>query len=474
MSGEDTLEMLAFNLKMVGRKTKKNVLISAGGASHKEMLLPVLQKLADQDFALFATPGTSRFLNARNIHNQVMYKIADKQSPNIHSYLEQNRFDLVINVLTGDHDYDEASDCNLIRTLCIENAIPLITEPELAVVAINNLLKQRERGTFDYKVSDPSQPWNLKREFLRLVDQHGGFASHHAHYDKAYLISTENLKLGQVDMQQKWALYKYLKESYTHEDLVERMCRCVDAAIAQGVTHTRTFVDADDTVKLLPMHAVLEVKKRYAGQITMEIAVQPLQGVLDLPSRKHYTAACELADVVGGLPSKDRPTPEKHLDYILNLAKDLGKPVDVHIDQENNPDETETELLALKTIEHGMQGRVRGVHAISLAAKFPREQDRICKIVKEAEMQIVVCPSAALSMKAHDKAAPIHNSIAPIVRLLEHDIDLCMGIDNIADLFMPMVDGDMYFECRAMMETSRFYDLDAVARMACNKRGFGI
>ena len=474
MSGVDSLEMLAFNLKMVGRKTKKNVLISAGGAVHKELLFPVLKKLAEQDFTLFATPGTSRFLNDRDVENQIIHKIADRESPNIHSYLEQNRFDLVINVLTGDHDYDESSDCNLIRTLCIENAIPLITEPKLGVVAIENLLKHREQGKYEYKVANPDEPWNLKREFLRLVAGYGGFASHHAHYDKAYLISTENLKLGQVDMQHKWTLYKYLKESYTHDDLVERMCRCVDNAINQGVTHTRTFVDADDTVKLMPMKAALAVKERYLGQINMEIAVQPLQGVLDPASRKHYAMACELADVVGGLPSKDRPTPEKHLDYILNLAKDLGKPVDVHIDQENNPDENETELLALKAIEHGMEGRVRGVHAISLAAKFPREQDRICKIVKDAGMQIVICPSAALSMKAHDKAAPIHNSIGPVVRLLDHGIDLCMGIDNIADLFMPIVDGDMWFECRAMMETTRFYDLDAVARMASNKNGFGI
>ena len=61
-----------------------------------------------------------------------------------------------------------------------------------------------------------------------------------------------------------------------------------------------------------------------------------------------------------------------------------------------------------------------------------------------------------------------------MAKLLEHDIDICMGIDNIADLFMPVVDGDMWFECRALMETCRYYDLDQVARWACNKQGFGI
>ena len=57
----------------------------------------------------------------------------------------------------------------------------------------------------------------IPAEELRRVEQLGGFACHHAHFDKAYLISMENLRLSQVDMQKKWALYKYLKENYTHK-----------------------------------------------------------------------------------------------------------------------------------------------------------------------------------------------------------------------------------------------------------------
>ena len=37
---------------------------------------------------------------------------------------------------------------------------------------------------------------------------------------------------------------------------------------------------------------------------------------------------------------------------------------------------------------------------------------------------------------------------------------------------MPLVDGDMWFECRVLMEACRLYDLEAVADIACNTRGF--
>ena len=156
----------------------------------------------------------------------------------------------------------------------------------------------------------------------------------------------------------------------------------------------------------------------------------------------------------------------------MNVAKDMNKKLDVHIDQENNPFENETELLALKTIEHGLEGRVSSIHSISVSSKPNIEQDRIIKLVKDAGVNIIICPSAALSMKELELNAPIHNSIAPLVKLLEADIKVFLGVDNIYDLFMPVVDGDMWFECRMLMEACRFYDIEKVAQIACDKSGF--
>lgn len=471
MDGFNTIEMLAFNLKLLSKKSRKRVLISAGKISDKRRMLPAIERLAQMNIDIFATPGTSAFLTENGVRNQLLHKITDRTEPNIKSFLSQDRLDLVINILTGNNDYDEASDSNLIRRLAIEHVIPLITDVDIAIQTIEQWEKTYSvdvvRGPFG-----PAEPWNLRAEFLRMVADLGGFANYHAHFDKAYLISKEYLELSQVDMQEKWKLYKYLKESYTHEDLVRRISRGVEAMLAQGVTHCRTLLDADSTVNLLPVRAALEVKQRYRDRIVFEIGTQPLQGVVDPESRRQFTRACELADVVGGLPSRDRPQPEKHLDIIMGIAKDLGKSLDVHVDQENNPYECETELLALKTIEHGLEGRVSAVHAISLAAKPKSEQDRVIRIMKDAGLKVIICPSAALSMKQLEFSAPLHNSIAPFAALLEAGVPVHLGVDNICDLFMPLVDGDMWFECRLLMEAARFYNLRRVAEVACDKSGF--
>jgi cytosine/creatinine deaminase len=468
----DTVEMLAFNLKLLSKKSRKRVLISAGKLSDKQRMLSAIRKLPQMNIDIFATSGTSAFLTSNGLPNQTLNKITDRVEPNIRSFLSQDRLDLVINVLTGNNDYDEGSDSNLIRTLAIENGIPLITDVDIAILTIDQLEKKHSLDLWQTQ-GGPKEPWNLKAEFLRMVRDLGGFANYHAHFDKAYLISLEYLELSHRDMQEKWKLYKYLKENYTHDDLVQRISRGVETMIGQGVTYCRTLLDADSTVKLATVNAAIEVKRRYRDQIIFEIGTQPLQGVVeDKASYNLFYEGCALADVVGGLPSRDRPRPEKHLDLIMGIAKDLGKPLDVHVDQENNPDECETELLALKTMEHGLEGKVSAVHAISLAAKPKHEQDRIIKIMKDAGLTIIICPSAALSMKPLERNAPLHNSIAPLVPLLEAEIPVHLGVDNICDLFMPVVDGDMWFECRLLMEATRFYDIRRVAGIACDKSGF--
>ncbi len=461
--------MLAFNLKLIGHKSRKKVLISAGRLENKKRMLPAIQQFLTLEVDIYTTPGTHKFLSDCGIPTTQIHKITDRLAPNILTFLKENRFDLVINVLTGDEDYDEASDAKLIRKLCIENGIPLITDCDVGIATLEQIVADTAKGTFRYRLADNTEPWNLRLHFMEKVESLGGFANHHAHFDKAYLINMENLRMSQVDMQKKWEIYRYLKENYTHDDLIERISRGLEKMIAQGVTYCRTMVDADSTVGLLPVTAAMEVKKLYAGKITFEVGVQPLQGVLDSASFEQYAEACRLADYCGGLPSRDRPRPEAHLDIVLDLARRLGKPVDVHVDQENNPLEDETELLAAKTIEHGMQGRVYAIHAISVSAKDEREQGRIIEKVAEADLGVVVCPGAALSMKPLPMQAPLHNSIAPFSRLREAGVRCYMGVDNIHDLFMPMTDGDIWTECRMLMEACRFYDIDAVADWACAK-----
>ena len=315
--------------------------------------------------------------------------------------------------------------------------------------------------------------WNIESFFLNLVDDKGGFVCHHAHFDKAYLINEEILKTSQSSLQEKWVLYRRLKEEYTEYNLHTRMARCIENQIMQVVSKCRTFVDADQIVGLLPMKVANNLKREYAKKnFDLQIAVQPLEGVLNPQAQDIFVKACEIADVIGGLPDRDQD-PIAHIDFIFNLAKEMKKPVDVHVGQNNIPSEKEAEIVADKIAEHGLEGKVRLVHAISLACQVKEDRQRVISKLKDTGTGIIVCPSAAISMKQRsDIIAPIHNSIAPVMELIKGGVDVMLGVDNIHDLFMPLVDGDLWFECRLMMEAIRCYDLDLIAKIATNTKGF--
>ena len=138
----------------------------------------------------------------------------------------------------------------------------------------------------------------------------------------------------------------------------------------------------------------------------------------------------------------------------------------VHIDQENNPDEHDTDLLCKKTIEYGLEGKVVAIHAVSVAAQQLSKRREIYKLMKEAGIIVVCCPSAAISMKQLPKQSVLHNSIVPVPQLLEAGIPVALGVDNIADIYQPLIDGDMYTELRVLAEATRFYDIDKLVAIA--------
>src|SRR5690606_11641896 len=97
------------------------------------------------------------------------------------------------------------------------------------------------------------------------------------------------------------------------------------------------------------------------------------------------------------------------------------------------PEEHETELLAKKTIEHGLQGKVVGIHGISINARPQKDREKIYTLMKKAEMMMVSCPVSWLNERRSEEVSPIHNPITPVDELLSHGITVGIGTDNIAD-----------------------------------------
>lgn len=302
---------------------------------------------------------------------------------------------------------------------------------------------------------------------LEEIKNQGGWVNCHAHFDKAFYITKEGLDKTVVDMEQKWLMSDTIKRNSSQEAIAQRLRMALNLMINQGVSATCSFIDAHEAVGHKAIDAANQVKEEYKNKIKFITATQPLRGLVNVEARKLYEEVTAKADIAGGLPSNDRPHDEESLDILFSIAKNLNKPIHVHIDQENNPHERDTEKLIRYTVKHNYQGRVVAVHALSIAAQPKEYRQEIYKKLAAAGISVVVCPSAALSMRQLDQfTSPTHNSIANVPEMLEAGILVGMGVDNISDFYEPFIDGDMWTEMRVLQEACRYYDFDSLVKIA--------
>src|SRR3989338_2801848 len=245
--------------------------------------------------------------------------------------------------------------------------------------------------------------WDLKQQFLKSVQDKGGFVNCHGHYDKAFYITQEGLNKTMVDMEMKWRMSDDLKRDSPEDQIADRIREALDIMIAQGSNLTSSFVDAYDAVGHKAINAASQVQEEYKNKINFLTMTQPLGGLVDKEARDLFEAISSKANIVGGLPSKDRPNDELNWDLLFSIAKNLNKPLHVHVDQENNPNEHDTEKLIHYTIKHGYEGRVVAIHAISVSAQPKEYRKNIYQKLADTGIPVVICPSAALFMGQLDQ-----------------------------------------------------------------------
>lgn len=313
----------------------------------------------------------------------------------------------------------------------------------------------------------PMHQWDLKTQMLDAIRENGGFVNCHAHFDKAFYITKDGLDQSMVDMEVKWNMSDQLKRESTQEQIEERIRHGLDILVKQGCTLACTFIDAYDVVGHRGIDAALKVREEYKDIIDVRFMGQPLAGLTNITAIQLFESITEKCDIVGGLPSKDRPHDDRHFDMLFRIAKNQHKPLHIHIDQENNPHERDTEKLIAYTKKFGYEGRVVAIHAISVSAQPKTYRQEIYKGLVDAGIAVVTCPSAGIAMRQLDEyTSPIHNSLANVPEMIEAGVVVGLGVDNVYDYYQPFVDGDMWFELRMLQEACRYYNFEELVKIA--------
>ena len=136
--GDNTSTALLKSMLSVGyRIPKKTVLLSTGSAKQKAEMLDAARMLVENEYELYATGGTSKYLSDNGIANTLVHWPSEpEQQPQALDLLHDHQIDMVVNI-PKDLTSHELTNGYKIRRAAIDLNVPLITNSRLASAFIN-------------------------------------------------------------------------------------------------------------------------------------------------------------------------------------------------------------------------------------------------------------------------------------------------------------------------------------------------
>lgn len=276
------------------------------------------------------------------------------------------------------------------------------------------------------------EEWNLNGNVVLP-----GLVDAHVHLDKTF--STTFNKSG--TLQEAIDTWRQEKPHLTYEGYAARMMQAMQVAVTKGTTHLRTHIDIDSESGFAALEAMLDVREKFRHMLDVQVVALGQAGLSDEETQAMQAALEMGVDIVGGAPAL-LPEPTKSIDVIFELAQRYSKSIDLHIDETEDPNVLTLEYLAVKTIEHGMQGLVTAGHCCSLAFVDDATADRIIGKVKEAKLHIITLPSCNLVLMGRGMN-PAPRGLTRVKELLGAGVNVAAASDNVRDPFNPIGNYDL-------------------------------
>lgn len=235
------------------------------------------------------------------------------------------------------------------------------------------------------------------------------------------------------------------KKTLTFDDVKRRATLAVKWELAHGVTRIRSHVDVCDP-QLTAVKALLEVKREFAGLVDIQLVAFPQDGIYAFPNGEALMErAMELGcDLVGGIPHHEMTRDDGVADvkFACDLAQQYHRPLDLHIDETDDPNSRFTEVLAAETIKRGLTGRVTASHTTSMHSVDNTYAFKLIRLIKRAGLHMVTNPCDNSVLQGRFDTYPKRRGHTRVKELLAAGVNVGIGHDSIMDPWYPLGVGD--------------------------------
>ncbi|WP_369982366.1 cytosine deaminase [Serratia sp. P2ACOL2] len=303
-----------------------------------------------------------------------------------------------------------------------------------------------EQGRIAHIVPQPEgQEWRND-----VLDAQGGLAQPAFVEPHIHLDTTQTA--GQPAWNQSGTLFEGIerwaerKALLTHEDVKQRAWQTLKWQIANGVQYVRTHVDVSDPT-LTALRAMLEVKQEVAPWVTLQIVAFPQEGIMSYPNGEALLEeALRLgADVVGAIPHFEftREYGVESLHKAFALAQKYDRLVDVHCDEIDDEQSRFVETVAALALKLGMGARVTASHTTAMHSYNGAYASRLFRLLKMSGINFVANPLVNIHLQGRFDSYPKRRGITRVKEMLEANINVCFGHDDVFDPWYPLGTANM-------------------------------
>ncbi|MEY4158220.1 MAG: putative cytosine deaminase [Actinomycetota bacterium] len=302
-----------------------------------------------------------------------------------------------------------------------------------------------------------------------VIDGGGGLLTEslvetHAHLDKAYLAELIPNPTG--DLMGAITAMIANRHVMTVANTVERAERAVRAMVRNGVTVIRTHADLTEENGFTSVEALLEVRRRTADIVDLQVVALlgwPVTGSKGETHRRLAREAVAMGvDIVGGCPHLDDDAVLAN-GALVDLAGELGVPLDLHADEHTDAERTTLANLAEAVMTSGFDRGVTASHCVSLGMQDVPTQQMTAEKLAAAGIGVVALPQTNLFLQGRDMQSAMPRGLTAVKHLRDAGVSVAAGSDNLQDPFNPIGRGDPLDAAGLMILAAHLLPDDALA-----------
>jgi cytosine/creatinine deaminase len=261
------------------------------------------------------------------------------------------------------------------------------------------------------------------------------------------------------------ALWGELKPLLTHEAVFDRAMKYCDLAMAQGLLAIRSHVDVCDD-RLLAVDALMEVKRRLAPYVHIELVAFPQDGYYRSPGTVANLARAlhKGVEVVGGIPHFERTMSDgaASVRALCELAAERGLRVDLHCDESDDPLSRHIETLVYETQRLGLSGRVAGSHLTSMHSMDNYYVSKLLPLMAEAGVAAIANPLINIVLQGRHDTYPKRRGQTRVAEMRALGIDVAFGQDCCMDPWYSLGSADMLDVAHMALHVGQLTSRDAM------------